>query len=248
MTKDEQLRALLLDIKSCKKCPLCYTRDQPSMSRGDPRSPLMIVGDIPREVDHKTGESFSGRAGKKIDELLTKAGLKPEHIYFTTLLKCFPGRMGRFPEDNSPGKCYGWLSAQIKIVEPRLIILAGPEALHWVLLRGTGESADDLMKWVGPTIRRRDVYDELRFMVLPHPSMISKEKNLSLEEKCVKVLETAKEFIISRQNGTLTPNIPVVDLKKRIVHSRKEQTEGLKWINPALQKPIEKPTDTPPKT
>lgn len=211
----------------------------------------MIVGDIPRSVDHKTGESFSGRAGKKIDELLVKAELKPENIYFTTLLKCFPGRMGHFPEDNSPAKCYGWLASQIKIVDPRLIVLAGPEALHWVLLRGTGESAEDLMKWVGPTIRRRDVYGELRFMVIPHPSALAKEKNLTLEDKCVKVLTTAKEFIISRQNGTLTPHIDVIDLKKRIVRSRKEQTEGLKWINPALQdksdKP-DKPIDESPKT
>lgn len=247
MSKDEQLRSLLLDIKSCKKCPLCYTREQPSMSRGDPRSPLMIVGDIPREVDHRTGESFSGRAGKKIDELLDKAGLKPEHIYFTTLLKCFPGRMGHFPEDGSPAKCYGWLASQIKIVDPRLVILAGPEALHWVLLRGTGGSAEDLMSWVGPTIRRRDVYGELRFMVIPHPSMLAKEKNLTLEEKCVKVLTTAKEYIVSRQNGTLTPHIEVVDLKKRVVHSRKEQTEGIKWVNPALKQP-DKPVDEPPKT
>lgn len=243
MSKDERLRSLLLEVKSCKKCPFCYTRDQPSFSRGDPRSPLMIIGDIPRQADHKSGEVFSGRAGKKIDELLTKAGMKPEHVYFTTLLKCFPGRMGHFPEDNTPSKCYPWLATQIEIVDPKLVILTGPEAAHWILFRGTDEIFSD--DWIGVTIRRRDVYGELRFMVIPHPSALAKEKNLSLEDKCVKALTSAKEYIVSRQNGTLTPHIEVMDIKKKIVHSRKDQVEGIKWVNPVLAK---KENKEPPKT
>jgi len=206
----------------------------------------MVIGDIPRQADHKSGEAFSGRAGKKIDELLTRADIKPEFVYFTTLLKCFPGRMGHFPEDDSPAKCYGWLSAQIKIVEPKLIILAGPEAAEWVLFRGSDEGiGENINDWLGITIRRREVYGELRFMVVPHPSILAREKNLSLEDKCVKALTTAKEFIVARQNGTLTPNIEVVDIKKKIIHGRKEQTEGIKWVNPALTK---KPENEPPKT
>lgn len=245
MSKEDKLRELTLDIKSCKKCPLCYTRDRPSVQRGDPRSPLMVVGDLPRETDHREGIAFAGRAGNKIDDLLTRAGIKPESVYFTTILKCFPGRMGRFPEDNSPAQCYGWLAAQIKIIQPKLVVLAGPEALYWTLLRGSKEDIEPFSDWMGPTLRRRDVYGELRFMVLPHPSVFNKEKNLSLEDKCVKVLTTAKEFIVSRQKGELTPHIDVIDIEKKIVRDRKAQIEGIKWQNPALLKPEEKPPAPP---
>lgn len=245
MTKVEQLQSLALDIKSCKKCPLCYTRDQPSISRGDPRSPLMIIGDIPRSADHKSGEAFSGRAGKKMDSLLSEAGIEPENVYFTNLIKCFPGQKGRFPEDNSPALCYGWLSAQIKIVNPLLVILSGPETLEWVLLRGSTENADSLISWLGITLRRRDVYGELRFMTIPHPSLLANHKNVSLEESCVKALTTAKEFIVSRQTGQLVPHIDVLDIKKKIVVDRKAQLEGIKWQNPALLKPPDTPEDKP---
>jgi uracil-DNA glycosylase family 4 len=233
MSRAEKLAALNLDIAACKACPLAYTRERTCPSRGDPRSPLFVIGDIPRQADHKSGEAFSGRAGKKIDVLLSQAGIEPNNVFYSLVLKCFPGQMGRFPEGNEPAQCYGWLAKQLKIVSPTLVILCGPEALEWVLLRGSTETIESMMDWMGKTLRRRDVYGELRFMVIPHPSVLAKEKNISLEERCVKALEIAKKYIVARQNDQFTPDIEVIDIKKKVKIDKSAQIEGIKWSKPS---------------
>lgn len=232
MDKKEALRTLSLDIKSCKKCPLCHKRDQVSLSRGNPYSPLMIIGDIPREADHKSGEILKGRAGKKIDKLLTDAGIKPDNVFYSSLLRCFPGRMGHFPKGDWPGRCFNFLHSEIKIVQPLIVILAGPEALTWTLLRGSGEKAEPLIEWIGPTIRRRDVYGETRFMVIQHPSTMIHGASLHDETQTIRVFETAKKYIVSRQNNEITPDISVIDIKKKIVIDKHGQLEAFKWVKP----------------
>ena len=87
MSKAEQLVEVTLDINECRQCQLCRTRDKPTISRGDPSSPLMIISDLPRTADHKAVETLRGRAGKKLDELLSKAEIQPEKVFITSLLK-----------------------------------------------------------------------------------------------------------------------------------------------------------------
>jgi uracil-DNA glycosylase family 4 len=246
LDKAEKLADLAVDINLCKRCRFCGTRDRVAISRGDARSPLMIVSDYPRQADNKSGEAVRGRTGKKLDNLLERAGMKPEQVYVTSLLKCWPGKSGHFPEDNGPpSSCFPFLVRQIQIVNPVLVVLAGPEPFAWALLRGTGErlgpKGEKLLDWVGPTLRRRDVYGELRFMVIPNPSLLVKLKNDELDAKVVKALETAKEYIVSRQKGTITPHIEVVDIKPQPEHSKKDQLELFKWTKPP-EKPQQPPT------
>ena len=237
MDKVQELKILATDIKACKRCALCHTRNQPAISRGDPRSPLMIVSDMPREADDKAGEILCGKAGKKIDGLLEDAGLKPEQVYFTSIIKCWPGRRSYFPEDESPAKCFGFLMKQFEIIKPMVVVLVGPEALAWTLLRGLGEKPDPIEPWVGPMYRRREVYDDLRFMVIKHPLELIRAKHEPSEEKCIEVLKTAKEYIVAHQNGRMTPHIAPVDLKKQVIHSRKEQIEPFKVKVPSPESP-----------
>lgn len=245
MTKAEKLAELAIDINVCKRCPFGSIRDRVTISRGDPRSPLFVVSDYPREADHKSGEILKGRAGKKLDSLITKAGLKPEQVYFTSLLKCWPGAKGHFPEDNSPASCFPFLVQQLQIVKPLLVVLTGPEALAWTLLRGTGErlgpKGEGLFDWMGVTLRRREIYGELRFIVIPHPLYLVRFKNDELDEKVVKALTMAKEFIVARQSGGITPQIEVRDIKVIPEHSKKDQGELFKWVRPDPPKPPDTP-------
>lgn len=197
---------------------------------------------MPREADDKAGEILRGKAGKKIDKLLEEAGLKPEQVYVTSIIKCWPGRRSYFPEDDSPAKCFGFLRQQFEIIRPMVVVLAGPEALAWALLRGLGEGAEPIDPWVGPMYRRREVYDDLRFMAIKHPLELLRVKHEPSEEKCIQVFRTAKEFIVAHQNGRMTPHISPVDLKKPVIHSRKEQIEPFKVKVPIPDPP---PPDPP---
>ena len=192
----------------------------------------MVVSDFPRQADHKAEESLRGRAGKKLDELLIRATIQPDKVFFTSLLKCHPGRMGFFPEDDSPAKCFNFLMQQMQIVKPLIVVLAGPEAAAWVLTRGTGETVEPLVKWEGRFYRRREVYGDLRFVVIPHPTVLCKDPNDGLEDACVKAFTTIKEYIKTKQKDEPTPDIELIDLKKLIIHDKKSQIEAFKWKKP----------------
>lgn len=232
-SKDEQLKELALDIRACKRCPLFQSRDTPTVSRGNPNSPLLIVGDYPRSTDHQKEESFSGLFGKKINKLLEAADINPNNVYFTQILKCFLGRMSYFPEDTSPAKCFPFLYKQIKIIKPIVVVLAGPEALNWGLIRGTGETIENFQDWVGKLYRRRDIYEDTKFAVINHPSELKRLKDKQIEQKCVEVLQLAKAYIVAKQNNTLLPSIPI-DLETKKKKSIYKQIDAFKWKKPII--------------
>lgn len=232
MDKKEDLKNLITTIDNCSKCNLCHVREKPTISRGDPRSPLMFISDFPRNADHNAGETLSGRAGKKFDALLTGAGIQPNQVYITSLLKCFAGKEQYFPNGDEPAQCFGYLLQQIKIVEPLVIGLLGLEAVAWVLARGTGEQIDNILPWLGKMYRRKEIYGDTRFMVFPHPKIFNKDKDDPLGEVYLRDLNIIKNYIVGRQKNTELPEVELIDLKKPVVHDKKEQLEAFKWKKP----------------
>lgn len=230
MTKQEALAELATDINCCGLCPFAKVKGaKPVISKGDYRSALLIVGDHPRISDVKTGESISGNFGKKLDKLLVKAEIDPLKVFYTTLLK-FPLERGAyFPEDNSPLHCFEHLYKQIQIVKPLVIVLLGKEVLNWVLARGTELEGKDPFNLINKFYRRRKVYGEIKFVVLPSLSELTKLKDKELDEKCISAFKEIKTYIQARQHNEALPDMNLVDLEKVIVHSDKEQLQAFKW-------------------
>ena len=116
----------------------CCGQNQPSskvvVSRGNPSSRLMLIGEAPGASEDASGEPFVGRAGKLLDQLCTEVGINPsEDVYICNAVKCRPPK-NRRPSKNELLSSLPWLTQQIKLVDPLIILLSGSTAVEAVLV------------------------------------------------------------------------------------------------------------------
>jgi len=225
----KELQQLYTDIKLCQACPFFKEREQPTISRGDPASPLIVLGENPSNSDHKNNEAFTGNSGKAFDKLLQHAEIDPEKVYFTNIMKCYGGQKNYFPEDNTPGKCFPFFKQQFNIIKPLAVILAGENALLWGLLRGSTEKVGKFQDKIGKVYRRKQIYDSTRFLVAPRQQDLQK-LNDEDKQKLIQSLVEIKTFIKARQQGLVSVS-DVIDIYEKPPDPGK-QLEIFKWKKP----------------
>ena len=119
--------------KTCIKCDLSKSRTQVVFSDGNPEAKLMIIGEAPGRNEDETGIPFVGRAGKLLDKILESQNITREKdVYICNTVKCRPPE-NRVPTDGEKAACRVYLDAQIQLIRPRLILLAGATAVKSML-------------------------------------------------------------------------------------------------------------------
>ena len=114
-------------------CNLSNSKNNIVVSRGNPLAKLMIIGEAPGAKEEELGEPFVGRSGKLLDKLLQNAGIDiNQDVYFCNVVKCRPPK-NRRPTKIEIQENLPWLYQQIKLVNPRLIVLVGATALEAIL-------------------------------------------------------------------------------------------------------------------
>lgn len=149
---------------SCTRCNLCNSRKNVAFSRGNPEARLMIIGEGPGQFEDETGLPFVGKAGQLLDKILEAANLnKEKDVYICNIVKCRPPG-NRVPEPVEVESCRPFLEAQIDLIKPKLIMLAGSTAVQNVLK--TKEAISRLRgKWF-------DHESGARVMPVFHPSYL----------------------------------------------------------------------------
>ena len=128
MTKNSSL-----DKDFFEGCNLSNHINKIVVSRGNPFAKLMIVGEAPGAKEEDLGEPFVGRSGKLLDQLLQNSGIDIcLDVYFCNVIKCRPPK-NRRPTKTEIQENLPWLYQQIKIVNPRIIVLVGATALEAIL-------------------------------------------------------------------------------------------------------------------
>lgn len=95
----------------------------------------MFIGEAPGRLGAgRTGIPFSGDvSGQRFELLLSAAGLLREEVFITNAVRCLPldgnGR-NRTPRATEIRECSSWLSREISIVQPSLVIALGGVALE----------------------------------------------------------------------------------------------------------------------
>jgi DNA polymerase len=120
----------------------------------------MIVGEAPGFNEDVQGKPFVGQAGKLLDTLLEGIGLRREDVYITNVLKCRPPQ-NRDPMPNEAAACAPYLSWQLKLVEPKVVIVLGRHALER-LLPGHGP----ISRVHGQMVER----DGINYVAVYHPA------------------------------------------------------------------------------
>lgn len=110
--------------KNCTMCPLCQRRTQVVIGEGNPRSPLMIVGEGPGADEDRLGRPFVGKAGQLLSRILKAAEIPREQIYITNIVKCRPPG-NRTPTDEEMSTCIVILREQYKLIRPKIIVTLG---------------------------------------------------------------------------------------------------------------------------
>jgi DNA polymerase len=126
----EDLRA---HIGDCQRCKLAGGRTTLVFGVGNPQADLMFVGEGPGYDEDIKGEPFVGRAGQLLTEIITKGmKLRREDVYIANVVKCRPPG-NRNPEPDEIASCMPFLTRQIEIVKPRVIVALGTFAAQTLL-------------------------------------------------------------------------------------------------------------------
>lgn len=125
--------ALKTAVSTCTACRLHESRTQPVFGVGDEQADWLLVGEGPGAEEDRQGEPFVGQAGKLLDNMLAAISLKRgRNVYIANTVKCRPPE-NRNPEPDEVAACEPYLTRQIALTHPRLIIALGKVAAQRLL-------------------------------------------------------------------------------------------------------------------
>ncbi|MEO7556325.1 MAG: uracil-DNA glycosylase [Acidimicrobiales bacterium] len=120
------LALLVEESAGCTRCKLANLgRTQVVVSRGDPASDLMFVGEAPGAEEDKQGQPFVGRSGQLLDRLvLEEMGLGRNGFFVMNVVMCRPPG-NRDPEADEITACRPWFDRKLELARPRVIVTLG---------------------------------------------------------------------------------------------------------------------------
>ncbi|MCP2266577.1 UdgX family uracil-DNA binding protein [Promicromonospora thailandica] len=131
--------ALASAVHDCRGCELWRPATQAVFSAGPADATVMLVGEQPGDHEDQEGEPFVGPAGRVLDDALREAGL--DGAYLTNAVKHFrftergKRRLHRTPDVAHVRACLPWLTAELAVVRPRVVVALGAIAGRAVLGR-----------------------------------------------------------------------------------------------------------------
>jgi uracil-DNA glycosylase len=127
------LEPLTQHCQICHRCQLGETRTKAVVGRGNPTASLMIVGEGPGQNEDETGLPFVGKAGQLLERILASVEFDTERdIYICNIVKCRPPE-NRVPTAKEMEACIPYLLEQIRLVDPKIILLTGSTAVKGLL-------------------------------------------------------------------------------------------------------------------
>lgn len=113
-------------IDACQ-CTLCIGRTKPVPGEGNPSADVMFIGEGPGFHEDKQGKPFTGAAGTFLEELLASVGLTRDDVYVTNMVHARPPG-NRDPLQEELDASWPYLSAQVALIQPKLIVTLGRHA------------------------------------------------------------------------------------------------------------------------
>ena len=127
----ERLRAAAL---SCKGCDLYKNATQTVFGEGPKDATVMLVGEQPGDMEDRQGHPFVGPAGRLLDKALAEARIPRDEVYITNAVKHFKWiqrgkrRLHQKPLIRQVIACKPWLDAEIKVIQPKVVVCLGATA------------------------------------------------------------------------------------------------------------------------
>ncbi len=171
MSKREVMETIAGEVKACQKCELWKNRKNAVPGEGNYDASTLFVGEAPGYWEDVKGRPFVGAAGKVLDSLLAEIDLSRSKVYITNLVKCRP------PENRDPLQieiktCTPYLSRQIKIIQPKIVVTLGRHATSYILSEAGLQKSGSITRLRGKVFSAK--LFKLPVTVLPtfHPAAV----------------------------------------------------------------------------
>jgi uracil-DNA glycosylase family 4 len=117
-----ELNTLTRDLQSCPHCP----RGQlmPVLGSGHPQADIMLLKHAPLPSEVEEGVAFYGRSGGALMKSFKRLSIDPLSVYGTLCVKCPLGDASL-----ADPECVGRVVEELAIVQPRIVVVMGLEAL-----------------------------------------------------------------------------------------------------------------------
>ena len=163
---DQHVAALL-------RCRRCSRMQSTPVSGGAIVSDVIVIGQAPGPREPVLQRPFAHTAGKTLfrwfEEFcgMNEAAVRSK-IYFAAVCRCFPGKNSggtdRVPAPDEIRNCSSWMTREIEILRPRLIIPVGRLAITQFI------DCAKLEKVIGRKFRVERAGHRFDVIPLPHPS------------------------------------------------------------------------------
>jgi uracil-DNA glycosylase len=179
--------ALEARAMACQACVLAKTRLNVVFGVGNKNAEIVFVGEGPGADEDAQGEPFVGKAGQLLNKIIGAMGLKREEIYICNVVKCRPPN-NRTPLPDEVGACNPYLTEQIELIAPKVIVALGSPAAKTLL-----NTIQGIMSLRG----RWHMYKGIPVMPTYHPAFVlrqyTEEVRRAVWDDMKKVMERVKK-------------------------------------------------------
>jgi uracil-DNA glycosylase len=136
---------------TCHRCELGQYRTHAVIGRGNPTADILIIGEGPGQNEDEQGLPFVGRSGQLLEKILESVHFNSEKdVYICNIVKCRPPG-NRTPTPDESEACKPYLLEQIRIVNPKIILLTGATAVRGLTgdKRGITKIRGQWIEWQG---------------------------------------------------------------------------------------------------
>jgi uracil-DNA glycosylase family 4 len=109
-------------LQTCDSCPRGNL--MPVLGSGHPQADVLLLKYAPTAAEIEEGVAFYGRAGTALMKSLKRLDIDPLAVYGTVCVKCPVADTSL-----AAPECLARLVEEVAIVQPKLIVVMGPEAL-----------------------------------------------------------------------------------------------------------------------
>ncbi len=118
-----ELNQLTREIQGCEHCPRGNL--MPVLGSGHPQADVFMLKFAPQPSEIEEGVAFYGRAGSALMKSFKRLGIDPLAVYGTVFVKC-----PVTDTDLSAPECRARVLDELAVVQPRIVVVMGEEALE----------------------------------------------------------------------------------------------------------------------
>ena len=170
-TAAKTLSALQTAMENFNAGALSDRARQCVFARGNPEADLMIIGEAPGREDDIAGQPFVGPTGQLLDKMMAAIGLTQEQYYITHVVNWRPPQ-NRNPKVEEIELCRPFLTRQIELAAPKLILIVGGVSL--TALTGLTGIMKNRGQWQTLNFGGRDI----QALPIYHPALLLKQPSL----------------------------------------------------------------------